>query len=279
MDVGDVIGWVGVITIFVLFWVVIYYFWRRARGGRSSMGDGDGTVLSSILRQIIKLDEQISQLLEEVDKLRKARDELKAQAQEHAKLRRELEEKNVIETEVIKRKLCVLGVWTEAAGLDPNANAKALAAAGVDYTELIGERASMEWIAYELPRKEYTTIEFGVKGNAEGLQLFDGVATTSWLADLATEYRLETFLLFSDNSGGQGGISLADAVLRSPTVTTVISVDKPIPDSIARRFARMLYARLGEGATMGAAVRQARIAVGAEFSKVFTLREKAPSGD
>ena len=105
--VGDGIGWAAVITVFALFWVGIYAIWRRAhRPNASTLND------SLILERIAALDDHIKKLEKqhqqereamekrhqaEIAELKSERDELKLQAKQYADLRKELEEKQVIE--------------------------------------------------------------------------------------------------------------------------------------------------------------------------------------
>jgi cell division septum initiation protein DivIVA len=279
----DAIGWLLFLLVIALLSGLAVLAWRaagwyaRRRNGQSN-GNGNGDMLSALMAQIAALDDRIERLLAEVEELKRQRTELKQQAQEYAQLRRELEEKNVIDAAPSQpSQLCVLAVWTSGPGLDPQANANVLAQSGVEYTDLSGERATTEGILYELPRRKYNTIEVGLRGNADGLELADGVTSTAWWAELASLFDIQLFLLLADNSGGQSQVSIADAILRAKSVKAVISVVGPIEDAVARRFARLLYTRLGEGMSLQAAVRQARLAAGSQHGRLFRLQEKTPA--
>jgi hypothetical protein len=83
--VGDAIGWLGVITAFILVWSLIWWLWRRAHGS-------SGDALELLLARIAAYDKRIDSLESEIKKLKAERDELKRQAREYADLRKELED-------------------------------------------------------------------------------------------------------------------------------------------------------------------------------------------
>lgn len=196
--------------------------------------------------------------------------------QEIAFLRKQLEDKQLItpQNKSESQPVDVLGVWPSAPGLDPKGNARALSLAGVKYNALIGEKASMEDVLYELPRGNYNTIEVGGRGNADAIELADGMATGEFWAQVCNIYHIRLFLALSNNSTGTRQLSIADAVYEVPSIHAVISVQGEVPDEVARRFARMLYAKLGRGATLAAAQLEAGLAV-MEHKSLFVLREKA----
>lgn len=81
---GDFIGWLWVVTIFMLMFALIYFLIRRARSR-------NGNTVTILLAQIAVLDQRIKQLQLEIDELKKQREELVRQAQGYAELQRELE--------------------------------------------------------------------------------------------------------------------------------------------------------------------------------------------
>lgn len=196
--------------------------------------------------------------------------------QEIAFLRKQLEEKQLItpQSKSESQQVDVLGVWPSAPGLDPKGNARALSLAGVKYNALSGEKATMEDILYELPRGTYNTIEVGGRGNADAIELADGMATSEFWAQVCNIYHIRLFLALADNSTGTRQLSIADAVYEVPSIHAVISVQGEVPDEVARRFARMLYAKLGRGSTLAAAQLEAGLAV-MEHKNLFVLREKS----
>lgn len=281
--IGDAIGWAGVITIFGLMFALIFFLIQRAQRRNGSIAD------SLIMDRIADLDAKIKGMEKkhaqekeamekrhsaEMAEIRGERDELKRQAVENAELRRELEEKKVIAPTPHPQQLNVLGVWSQVAGIDPKGNAQSLELAGVKYNGLFGDKASMEYILYELRRDSYSAIEVGGPGNADAIQLADGMATADWWSEVADIHKISMFLFLSDNSTGTNQISIADAVFQVPTVRAVISVQGPVPDTVARKFSKLLYANLGAGATLAGAMREARLAVTPEYKKLFVLREK-----
>lgn len=294
VDFGTLIIGGAVIAVVVLVVVFIALrFWperiredARTQAAKSTQLEAEITKLYGaqevLLKQLRYSDERREEEaqkrqeveLKRVEAERKA-DAKVAQLEEQIRvLRQQLEDKKVIARIPQQRKLTVLGIWPGGEGLDPKANAQALAEAGVDYTELSGPRASMEYIFYQIPRKPYTAIEVGGRGDADGIMLADGKATTSWWAELANEYNIEYFMLLADDTGGTNKRSLADAIFSSSNVRAVLSVEGEVPDEVARKFARAFYARVAEGKSLAVAVRQARMPVGPEYGKLFTLREK-----
>lgn len=213
------------------------------------------------------------------NKLRTAEMHIAKLSDQVRNLLQQLEANNVIPPLREELQICVLGVWTKAPGLDPQANAETLAIAGVEYTELSGMRASMEGILYALPLRNYTAIEVGARGEARGIELQDGLATVQWWADLAKLFKVDTFLFLADHSGTQTQTSIAERVFQSANVRNVISVDGEVDDVVARRYARMLYARWAEGQSLSQAHQMAKLAVGPHFGRLFRLRTKEESGD
>ena len=274
----------AIIAALVLFvvWVVL-----RNRPGWVGLSDDEGPALraTAMAAEITKLTGQnqlmLGQLViyeakSQASEARFRESELKviALTAELAVLRQQLEAKKVIDPLPTDNQICVLGVWPKAPGLDPAANKEALAMAGVTYTELSDERATMEAITYALPLRPYTMLEVGARGNAKGIELGDGIAPHQWWVDLAREYpQVKIFLFLSDFSGAQGQTSIADRVFAAPSVSAVISVDGVVEEPVARRFARRLYARLGEGQSIGVAMRTAQLAVGV-YGQLFRLRVK-----
>lgn len=286
--VGDAIGWLGVIVIFSLFMALIFFLIQAGRR-RPVVGSINESLAYEKIAQLEVEKRAVVKEKEESDKkfnariesLEKQIAELKRQVQESVQLRRELEEKKVIEPTPHPQQLNVLGVWSQLPGLDAEGNAKAmkgnaqaLELAGVKYNALTDGKASMEYILYELRRDAYTAIEVGGAGNADAIQLADGLATADWWSEVADIHKIPMFLFLADNSTGTNQISIADAVFQVPTVRAVISVQGVVPDTVARRFARMFYAQLGVGVTLAAAMREARLAVTPEYKKLFVLREK-----
>lgn len=100
MGLGDYLGWLAVITLFVLFFTLIRFLWVRAGGGK-----GDSR-LKYVLRQIRKLNKEIQRLMARLEQMTHQRDEL---TEEHNNLLRELETKGVIEPKPVSPILVAIG--------------------------------------------------------------------------------------------------------------------------------------------------------------------------
>lgn len=219
-----------------------------------------------------------ARVLEETRKREIAEAKLAVLEEQIRQLRDELERKNVIDKPPMpKPPLNVLAVWSSGPGLDPGGNAKALSQAGVQYNALSGDKASMEQIVYELDRGRYNTIEVGGLGNADGIQLLDGMATGEFWAGICTMYGIKLFLALADNSTGTNQRSIADQVFDVSSIDAVVAVQGAVPDEVARRWARMFYARSNRGSSLKEATLAAGFTV-MEHKQLFVLREKKSGG-
>lgn len=89
---GDFIGWLWVITIFLLLFALIYFLIKRARSR-----NGGGNTVTILLAQIAVLDERIRQLQKEIDDLKRQREQIKQQARGYAELQREIDAVSLID--------------------------------------------------------------------------------------------------------------------------------------------------------------------------------------
>lgn len=288
-SLATLIGLAVVIGLVVLLVLVAILRWRPnlLRVDASTQGLRNSEMAAQI-NQLKGQHELLSTMLvdaegrfrEEQRKRQESEAKLSSLQQEIAFLRKQLEDEKLIkpQNKSESEQVDVLGVWPTAPGLDPKGNARALALAGVKYNALVGEKANTEDILYELARGSYNTIEVGGKGNADAIQLADGQATGEFWTGICNIYHIHLFLALADNSTGTRQTSIADAVFNVPSIRAVIAVQGEVPDEVARRFARMFYAKLGRHSTLAEANLEAGLAV-MEHKNLFVLREKAASGD
>lgn len=90
VTIGDILGWLAVLLLIAFTLVLMRFLWFRAKRGTTN-------IETIIIQEIDRLDRQIQRLNMEIDNLRAERARLVRQAQDHARLRRELEEKGVVE--------------------------------------------------------------------------------------------------------------------------------------------------------------------------------------
>jgi hypothetical protein len=259
MTTGDVLGWMGVITVFLLFWVIIYFFWRRARQDGQS-GSATASV-NYIIAQIHKLDREIQRLLKMIDELKRQRQELKAQAQQHARLRYELEQRNAEQqggggNGQVTPLLVAIGS-DKALDIDLASLRAVETETGMPFRRI--GHATLDTLRQRLARgrlygRPYDKLHLAVHSVEQGIELGGQIVDS---ADLSEVLRGVRVLLLAGCEGTRVGDFLG-------VVPYVVTLDEKVTHDDAALFTRVFWTQIGYGLEPGEAVEKAL--------------ERAPSG-
>lgn len=258
MTTGDIIGWAGVITLFVLFWAVIYFVWRRAQPPKT----GSENWLAYIFDKIEKLDAEIRRLLKLVEELNRQREELKKQAKEHVKLRQELEEKHVIEPKPeIPILVAVIGS-DDALDADLTALRSVRNQTGMQFVRI--QDATLAKLKTVLDRERANghtcNLHLAVHSGSQGIELggaiIDGVALSEILDGV------QVMVIAGCRSD-----QVADLL---GVVPFVVSFTEEISHADAKTFSRIFWTGIGNGIKPEQALREALKKSPASLSEFVT---------
>lgn len=233
---------------------------RRLEGSErknSEFENNQELLLNELRRANIKISKQEDQILE-----------LKTRIRE---LERNVPISSVPDSSGPTRR--VLGIWPDSLPLDTEGEKTAIAGVGLEYEALEGLEASREGIVEKLGQQEYSILEIGAKGAANGIKLADGIAPPSWWGQLARQHKIDIFVILANESSKPGVLNVADAIFNAGA-KSVISVDSVITDADAVKFARMFYRRLSRGIPIDKAVNYARLVITDSPSETIKLRER-----
>ena len=234
MTVGDVLGWIGVITVFILVWMIIYYLWRRA----GSSSGGSDNKLSRILDQLDLLERQIKRLTEQLTEMTAQRDELKKQAQDYIKLKKELEENKSIESKELTPLLVVTGS-DSLLKLDIASLRAVETETGLTFQRL--ENATLESLKRRLDRarsygRPIDKIHMSVHSSPEGILLGGTIIDSDTLSEVLRDVNI---LVIAGCSSSNVGDFLG-------VVPYVITLNEEVDNTDAALFARAFWTQIGD---------------------------------
>lgn len=246
MAIEDIIKLVRLITLFLLFCAVVIYLIDRVRN--SGIKD-DSIILSTILRQINLLDNKINKLLKEIDSLKQQRNQLKLQAQEYAKLKKELQDNNLIFGDNQSPLLLAIGSDSRLQ-LDLPSLRAVKAETGLEFNVI--QDATLKKIKQHLDRarineRPITKVHLSVHSDATGIilggEIIDGVELSRIMSDVEI---LVIAGCESDTIGDYLGI-----------VKYVITMTDKVNSIDASLFTRAFWTEIGRGEDPGSALQLA----------------------
>lgn len=217
---------------------------------------GEGLHVEEVATLQQKIKEQDVQILKQEDQIRKLIEELLDERR-----KREALEKRIDELEREKRSRAgtkVLGIWPQqpqSGLLDLAGSRDAIYDAGFEHIPLFGPQANKVEILRQLRKRDIAVIEIGGHGTYDGVPLADGLARPGWWEQIlrGREHVRIVLLLtcFSDQS-------MFDAVNRAG-VPHIITVNGEIQDRSAVQFAQAFYGNYANGMSVAASVREAKL--------------------
>lgn len=238
MSVGDVLGWLGVITLFALFVVTIRFIWLRALPPKTS----DDSFISYAKERIAKLDAKVRKLLAE-------RSEWKRLMHDHMRLREELENKGIVEATPVTPLLAAIGS-DAMLKLDEAALRAVRTETGMEFERI--RDATLPAIKRRLDRERgygrpFDKLHLAVHSAPDGIILSGQLVDAAALSEILDGVQV---LLVAGCESSQIGDALG-------VVPYVITMNEAVGNADAAQFTKVFWTQIGKRKKPAEALRKA----------------------
>lgn len=238
--IGDVIGWVGLVTVILLLWSLIYFLiMRGSSNGNGGKLDPELTKqLKNYDRRIDRLLSEVAKLMSEVEKLKRERDNVQKRSDEYEAIRSDLDVAKVIATNPETPLLAVIGP-DEQLEFDLASLRAVERETGMEFRRV--KSATLGKMKQYLDRaringRPFDKVHMSVHAGADGLHFADKVVSGEELSEVLIGVKI--LLIAGCESSITGDFMGA--------VPFVITITEEVNSNDATLFARAFWTQIGK---------------------------------